>query len=244
MKRNLLCAAVVLAAGSLIAADSAKEDVSNAISKLAAAENYSWKTTTEMGGGGGGGGNFRPGPQSGKTQKDGLTMLKMTRGENTIEAVLQGEKGAIKTEDGWKSLEEAANDQEGPARFLPRMLRSIKAPAAQLQEVLTNTKEITKTENTYSADLTTEGAKALLRFGGRRGGGGGGGGQGPQISNAKGSIKFWLQDGALSKYEIHVQGTVTFNDQDRDIDRTTTTEIKDVGTTKVEAPDDAKKKLS
>jgi hypothetical protein len=37
---------------------------------------------------------------------------------------------------------------------------------------------------------------------------------------------------------------MTFNDNDVKIDRTTTTEIKDVGTTKVTVPDAAKKKLS
>jgi hypothetical protein len=37
---------------------------------------------------------------------------------------------------------------------------------------------------------------------------------------------------------------MTFNGNDVEIDRTTTTEIKDVGSTKVEIPDEAKKKLS
>jgi hypothetical protein len=36
---------------------------------------------------------------------------------------------------------------------------------------------------------------------------------------------------------------VSFNGNDRDIDRTTTVEIKDVGTTKIQVSDDAKKKL-
>ena len=37
---------------------------------------------------------------------------------------------------------------------------------------------------------------------------------------------------------------VSFNGNDRDVDRTTTIEIKDIGSTKVEVLDDAKKKLS
>jgi len=41
-----------------------------------------------------------------------------------------------------------------------------------------------------------------------------------------------------------VQGKVSFNGNDRDVDRTTTVEIKDVGTTKVELPEGAKNKLS
>ena len=57
-------------------------------------------------------------------------------------------------------------------------------------------------------------------------------------------MKFWIKDGVLSKYEYKVQGKVSFNGNDRDVDRTTTTEIKDIGTTKVEVSDEAKKKLS
>jgi len=45
------------------------------------------------------------------------------------------------------------------------------------------------------------------------------------------------------KYQYHVQGTVSFNGNDRDVDRTTTIEITDVGTTKIDVPDEAKKKL-
>jgi hypothetical protein len=57
-------------------------------------------------------------------------------------------------------------------------------------------------------------------------------------------VKFWIQDGVLTKYEFKVTGKVNFNGNDRDVDRTTTVEIKDVGATKVEVPDDAKKKLA
>ena len=38
-------------------------------------------------------------------------------------------------------------------------------------------------------------------------------------------------------------GTRTFNGEDRDVDQTTTTEIKDVGTTTINVPADAKAKL-
>jgi len=57
-------------------------------------------------------------------------------------------------------------------------------------------------------------------------------------------VKFWLKEGALSKYEVKVKGTVSFNGNEFDNDRTTTVEIKDVGSTKVEVPAEARKKLS
>jgi hypothetical protein len=57
-------------------------------------------------------------------------------------------------------------------------------------------------------------------------------------------VKFWVTDGALTKYEFKVSGTVSYNGNDRDVDRDTTTEITDVGTTKVTVPDEARKVLA
>ena len=48
----------------------------------------------------------------------------------------------------------------------------------------------------------------------------------------------------LTKYQYNVQGTINRNDEDVDIDRTTTVEIKDVGTTKITVPEEAKNKMS
>ena len=67
---------------------------------------------------------------------------------------------------------------------------------------------------------------------------------GPTIKDGKGSAKFWVKDGVLSKYEYKVTGSMNFNGNDIDVDRTTTVEIKEVGTTKIEVPEGAKKKLS
>ena len=73
-------------------------------------------------------------------------------------------------------------------------------------------------------------------MGGRRGS------NAPEPKNAKGSVKFWVKDGLLAKLELKLQGIINFNGEDRDVNRTTTVEIKDVGTTKVNVP--ASKKLS
>lgn len=70
------------------------------------------------------------------------------------------------------------------------------------------------------------------------------GGEGPEISNAKGTVKFWVKEGAISKYEFKVTGKMKFNENDVDVDRATTVEIKEVGTTKITVPEGAKKKLS
>jgi hypothetical protein len=235
MKRHLLFGTMALLAGSLLAANAAPQDeLTAAAKKLADKDNYAWKQTTENAGGGGFGG----GTSEGKTEKDGYLWLSMTMRDNTIEAVKKGEKGAIKTQDGWQSLSEATSGDPGPATFIARRMQNFKAPAAQAEDLAGKTKELKQDGDVYSGELTEEGAKSQLMFGGRAGG------NGPEISGAKGSVKFWVKDGVLSKYEIKVKGTVSFNGNDRDIDRTTTVEIKDIGSTKIQVPEGAQKKLS
>ena len=220
---------------SLMAAD--KDDVKSAAQKLGDSDNYSWTTTMESP-------QFSPGPSHGKTQKDGLVWQDFTMQDNTVEAVAKDGKGAIKTEDGWKSLDDAAKDDGGGGfnfnRFLAMRMRNFKSPAAQAAEIAGNTKDLTKAGDAYAGDLTEEGAKTLMTFGGRRGGQG----QGPEISNAKGSVKFWIKDGVITKYQTKVTGTMNRNGDDMDIDRTTTVEIKDVGATKITVPDEARKKMT
>ena len=228
-KHVLLGAVGVLAIPALVATAAPKDDVQAAAKKLADTGSYAWHTAVE--------GGFSS-TTDGQTQKDGTSALKLTFGDNTREVLIKGDKAAVKTDDGWKSSAELA-DAQGPERFMARMATTFRAPAAQATEAVDKVKELKKDGDAYSADLTEEGAKDLLSFAGRRGGNN----QGPQISNAKGNIKFWVKDGALSKMQYTVEGKMTFNGEDRDVNRTTTTEIKDVGTTKVEVPADAKSKL-
>ena len=130
------------------------------------------------------------------------------------------------------------------------MLRTLKAPAAQAEDIISKTTAIAKSGDAYAGDLTEEGAKSLLALGGggggRRGGAGGGGAGGAAaISNPKGSVKFWVTDGMLTKVQIKLSGTRKNQDgDDVAIDRTVTVEIKDIGTTKIDLPDEAKSKLS
>jgi hypothetical protein len=230
MKTSIVFAIAALTAASLVAAESnPKDDVTSAAKALGEKSNYSWKATVVVPADS----RFHPGPTEGKTEKNGATRVSMTFGDNTTELLMQGGKSAVHTEDGgWQSPSEL--DDQGPGRFIGAMIRNFKAPAAQAAELASQTKELTKNGDVYSGDLTDEGAKALLQF---RGGN-------ATVSDAKGSVKFWIQDGVLTKYEFKVTGKVNFNGNDRDVDRTTTVEIKDVGATKVEVPDEAKKKLS
>jgi hypothetical protein len=206
-----------------------KDDVVNAARKLAETS-YAWKSTAEPAGG------FNGGPTEGKTDKAGLIYVSMTMRDNAIEIVKQGAKGAFKGEEGWQSVSEAAN-AEGPGRFIGMMADGLTAPAAEVQDLAAKATELKMADGVISGDLPEDVAKSVVmpfKFPG---------GDGPTVSGAKASVKFWVKDGVLAKYEVKTQGKVSFNGNDRDIDRTTTTEIKEVGTTKVELPDDAKKKL-
>jgi len=226
MKRNMLFTGMALLAGSIIVTSAAK--------KLGEKPNYSWKTTVVVPESA----QFKPGPSEGQTEKAGLTHVTMSFGDNTTQAVLKGDKAAVTNREGeWQSLADLDN-AEGPGRFLGFFVRNIKTPAVQAADLAAAAKDLKKEGDAYSGDLTEEGAKTLLTFRPR------GGGDGPTVSNAKGSVKFWLKDGELSKYEFKVTGKVSFNGNDRDVDRATTVEIKDVGTTKVNVPEEAKKKLS
>jgi len=232
MKTHLIFATLSLIATSLLAEDP-KDAVTSAAKKLADKDNYSWKQTTENAGGGGFGG----GKLEGKTEKSGYTWLSMSMRDNTVQAVKKGEKGALKGEEGWKSLSEALSGDPGPATFIARRVQNFKTPAAQVEDLAGKVKDLKQDGDAFSGDLTEDGAKSQLMFGGRAGG------NGPEISGAQGSVKVWAKDGVLAKYEVKVKGKVSFNGNDRDVDRTTTVEIKDIGSTKVEVPDGAKKKL-
>src|SRR5579864_2104224 len=134
MLRQLMFGAVVCVAGVALAAD-ASEDLSGAVKKLNDASNYSWKTTSESAGGGG----FNA-SQTGKTEKDGYTVVNITFGDNDTQMAMKGGKGVVKTDDGWKTPEELA-DEQGPARFMGMMVQNFKTPGAQAEEACSKLKD-------------------------------------------------------------------------------------------------------
>ena len=244
---------MILVAGSLLAADADKDSIKSAAKKLADS-GYSWKQTTENAGGngggggrGGGGGNFE-----GKAGKDGTFFVSLPgRNNSTTEGIVKGDKYVVKNADGeWQTAEEitaaAANNANaggggrrgrgGPGA----MLRNFKGPAVLVGDMADDVKEFKTSEGVTVGDFTEDGAKKHV-MGGR---GGRGGNNPPEISNAKGTVKYWVKDGAISKVEYHVTGTISINGNDRDVDRTTTIEFKDVGSTNVTVPEAAAKKLS
>jgi hypothetical protein len=234
MQKIAVLSAMIAFSGALTAAEIApKDEVLSAAKKLGDQASYSWRTTVDVPEGT----RFRPGPVEGKTEKNGFTWLSMTFGNTTMQAAMKGDKAALQTDEGWQALSEMESS-EGPGRFRAMMLRNIKLPAAQAADLIAAARTLKKDGDVYSGALTEEGVKALLTSGFR-----GRGADGPAIQDPAGSVKFWTRDGVLSKYVFDVKGTMTFNNNDVRMDRTTTVELRDIDSTKVEIPAEAKKKL-
>jgi hypothetical protein len=226
MKTTALFSALALATVSLFAADSSpKDQVLAATKKLGEKDNYAWKTSTVVPESA----PFKPSPSEGKTSKDGFTFVTFNFGDNDTEIYLRGDKAVAKSDGNWQTLAELEGE-EGPARFLAFIIRNFKAPVAQAEELAKAAKELKKDGDALVSDLTEEGAKAQFRWG--------------NVANAKGSVKFWLKEGQLAKLQFKLTGKADFNGNEIDVDRDTTVEIKEVGTTKVEVPEAAMKKLN
>ena len=269
MKRCLL-APIALSALVVVALADAKEDVKAAAKKVTDAPAYTWTTTTEIEGA-----QWTPATITGKALKGGPAVITSERDGQVTTAVVHGEKGAVKTDDGWKTAEElrnaggggggggrggrgaqllrppppppaaariAATAQAGKAAGggggRGAMLLRTRPPADEAARIADKAKELKAADGVVSGDLTEEGAKELATQGRARAGG-----QAIEARNAKGSVKYWIKDGQLSKMQLKVAATMTVNGEDRDMARTTTYEIKDVGSTTVAVPDDAKKAL-
>jgi len=234
MKTYLLASLSILLAGSLLAAESTpKEAVLAAAKKLGESTNYAWKTVVVVPEDA----PFKPGPIEGKTEKDGFTCFSMNIFDNKLQVIAKGEQRTFTDQDGnWKSLAEA-DKEEGPARFGGMIARNLKTPATEAAEIAAYAKDLKLEAAVYTCDLTEAGAKMLQTFRMT------GGEAGPSVSDAKGSARFWLKDGALVKYEFKLKGLIKFGDNEFPNERTTTVEINDVGATKVDVPEAAKKKL-
>jgi hypothetical protein len=225
----------------------AADEVKAAAKKLAEAANYSWTTTTSVPEGS----RWRPGPTTGKTSKDGYTWLSTTMGDRTSESILKGGKYVTKGDAGWQTPDERRAAREagggggggegraGRGGGGGRNLENFKTPAQQAEDLAGKVKELKKDGEAITGDLTDDAVKGLLTMGGRRRDGS----EAPAPTEAKGSVKFWMKDGAIAKMETHVSGKLSVNGNEMKIDRTSTTEIKEVGTTTLEVPEDVKKKL-
>lgn len=223
-----------LASSSFAAGSTEREDVLKAVQKLGEKSNYSWRTTIVVPEDA----PFKPGPTEGKTDKEGLTLVVMTLFDNKAQFVIKGEKAAALSPAGtWMSIEELEKE-EGPGQFLALIMHGVKTPTKEAAELAKAAPTLKKEGDFYSSDLTVDGAKELQMWGRP------GDPNRPTVTNAKGSVKFWIKDGVLTKYEFKLKGNISFNGNDFPNERTTTVDIKDVDATKLDIPEAAKKKIA
>ena len=232
MKNPLLTATLLLSAAAVFAADPSPDaQVKEAIAKLHAASNYSWTMNVKLPGMG-----FQPGTLKGRAENGGYAVISQDFNDQTMNAVFKGDKVAVKVDDAW--LTPAEDDRAAmTAAFVVR-------PGAAADEAANLFKKIHDVkagdDGALAGDMTDQGAKELLTFPGPPGGD-----APPPPQGAKGSVKYWIKDGGLTKFESHLTGKVAFGQdgEPRDFDITRTVEIHDIGTTKLDAPADAIKKL-
>lgn len=243
------------------------DDLTAAAKKLAEASNYAWTTTTEMANS-----QFPAMPADGVTEKGGFTVITRSFNGTTMQTVRKGTEVVSQNRDGdWVSAEElraqfgqrgggggngggGGGGQRGGGGgrggFGGGMFGGAASnPAEQIANYISKLKTLTVEDGAIVGVAKGEDAAALLAPAGGRGGrggqggnGGGGGNFGPKYSSV--TLKFWVKDGAVTKYTVRSLGTISFNGEERDLDSTTTTEIKNVGSAKVEVPEAAKKKFT
>ena len=255
MKKIITCTFAAACAAAFVHA-APTDDLAAAAKKRGDAANYSWTATTEIANS-----QFPAMPVEGQTEKGGLTVITRSFNGNAMQTVRKGDQMVMQNQEGaWMTMEEmraqfanrggggggapgggGGGNRGGGGRGGFGFGGGGQAnPAEDVANLVAKIKDAKVVDGVLTATLSADDAAPFLTFGGR---GGGGGNPPPAPTNASGSVKFWLKDGALVKYVVNVKGTVSFGGQDRDIDRTTTTEFKNVGSTKVSVPDEAKKKL-
>jgi hypothetical protein len=224
-----------------LASPDVRDDCVAAAKKLLESANYSWTSTTEQPNGSAEAAwTSRVEYHEGKTEKAAFTYIKFTFGDTPVEAVTLGSKAAVKIEDAWKPVDRLSStdpSQPLPARFIGSVLQTFKLPAAQISEYASHLQQVIREGDAFTGQITGPYAASLLPRPGRRNPRAA---ARPPPNDARLSLRMWIKDGILTKYEAHLTGTIIVNANTRRWDRTTTVEISEVGSTHVPVPEEAK----
>lgn len=208
-----------------------KSEVAEGVKSLGSASGYAWTYTPKTVGSESA--KRQQSPLDGKTERDGFTLIHGDIGDVSVDIGLKGDKLVVNYSGDWLSAAEIGENN----RTIQR-LRTLKRPTDEAQLLLEKATSIKKeADGSYAGQLDANWAKEMFALLGRRA---------AEAPAASGIVKFWIKSGQLAKYEFIIRGKIaTGSSKDEtEVSRTTTVEIKDVGTTKVSLPDDAKKKLS
>ena len=126
--------------------------------------------------------------------------------------------------------------QNSPASASPRLPAGINLPHEELAIVAANYTDTHLEEGVFSGKLTQSGADLLLVPPGSS--------QLPPKGSA-GTFRLWIKDGAVTKYELKLTAETTPSGASVNggFSETITVDLSNVGSTKFEVPDAAKRKL-
>jgi hypothetical protein len=236
-KRLILCLLTSFAAffgiATAFANPSPQEEVATSSRALSTSPNYSWTATAAAPQSSA----IRPLSIEGKAEKDGLTSVILRFGGRTIEGYLVGNKAYVTSPDlNWDSIPEMQKG-ERPGQFMERMVREVVPPARQITELAQSTTTMSKDGEVFSGDIDEMSGQTLLEPHAP------GVKSGVVAKSTGGKVKLWTKGRDVTKYEFTVNATATVDGKQIDASRTTTVEIKDVGTTAVTLPARAREKL-
>jgi hypothetical protein len=237
MKPIALLPILSVCAIALLHAGEAEDALKAAVTKLSEAPNYTWVSSTDISGA-----PMRLSPTTGKTEKGGFTVLGTEAFDQQIEVVKHGTNGVVKADEGWVTAAELPQPNFGGggmpnmSAMLGRRLLAAKPPGEEADSLLKKLKPLKKEADGVSGEFTDDGIKDFLRDSRR-------GRNFTEPKSAKGSVRFWIRDGAITKGEINFESEVETPQGAMNMAVRTTTEIKDIGSTKVAVPAEAKKKL-
>ncbi len=220
-------------------ADTPAEALDKAAKKLAEGS-YSWTNSTEWPSRDD---QRRATTTEGKT--DGkVTMTSTKMGDREVVTFRKGEATVFKFGEEWTTPEQMqARPAEGTSNGGGRGGRGfggrpIQTPSEEVVKLAKGAKSLTEADGALSGELTEEAAKeSTMRFRTR------GGQEPPAAKDLKVAVKFWLKDGAISKYEVATSGKTEWNGEERALDSKRAVELKEVGSTKIEVPEAVQKLL-
>ncbi|WP_193212915.1 hypothetical protein [Luteolibacter marinus] len=207
-------------------------DLTAAAEKLAAATNYTWSQTTSFGG------NFGDRTTTGKKGSGGFLLVTMPGRDREFQVLSRGGKAAMQRDGAWV-VPDPNGEEQGPGRWIARMLQNLREPAVEAKELVAKVTELKEESGTFVGKLSEEAAKELMSFRGAGRRGGGGGGAPPEITGAGGSVTVTVADGVLTGYRTMLTGRMNFNGEGRDVTRTTEVEFTNVGSTSFDIPEAA-----
>ncbi len=215
-------------------------ELASAADRIGTATSYTWSQTSSFGG------NFGDRTTTGKKGTGGYMLVTMPGRDQEIQVLARKGKGAILREGKWVVPNPDAEEQ-GAGRFVARMVQNLREPNADAKDLASKAKDVKLENGSYKGTLDEATAKELMSFRGfgRRGGGGGGqgggggGGTPPEVSGAGGSVSFTVTDGVLTGYELTLTGKMTFNGEEREVNRSTKVAFTAICTTSFDIPEAA-----